>query len=66
MDFTSVLRLLKTLGGNLETIYVVGCEPLQLGEQIGLSKPVSEAVEEALRLIHEKIAHWEQGLSNHA
>jgi hydrogenase maturation protease len=60
MDFRSVLRLVKSLGGKPGDIYVVGCEPLQLEDEIGLSKPVADAVNEALRLIHEKLADWEQ------
>jgi hydrogenase maturation protease len=60
MDFRSVLRLLRSLGGNPGDLYVVGCEPLQLEDEIGLSKPVADAVDEALRLIHERLADWEQ------
>lgn len=66
MDFTSVLRLLKLLGGNPGEIYVIGCEPLQLAEEMGLSKPVADAVDEALKLIHDKLADWQQNRSNHA
>jgi hydrogenase maturation protease len=66
MDFRSVLRLMKSLGGNPRNIYVVGCEPLQLTDEIGLSKPVADAVDEALRLIHERLAEWEQNRANHA
>lgn len=61
MDFRSVLRLVKSLGGNPGDIYIVGCEPLQLeGGAIGLSKPVADAVDEALRMIHERLTDWEQ------
>ncbi|HEV8713764.1 MAG TPA: hydrogenase maturation protease [Candidatus Binatia bacterium] len=59
MDFRSVLHLLRSLGGKPGDLYVVGCEPLQLEDEIGLSKPVAAAVEEALRLIHERLADWE-------
>jgi len=60
MDFRSVLRLVKLLGGTPGDIYVVGCEPFQLEDEIGLSKPVADAVGEALRLIRERLANWEQ------
>jgi hydrogenase maturation protease len=55
MDFRSVLRLLRSLGGEPGDIYIVGCEPLQLEDGIGLSTPVAAAVDEALRLIHERL-----------
>jgi hydrogenase maturation protease len=66
MDFTSVLRLLKLLGGNPGEIYVIGCEPLQLDEEMGLSKPVADAVDEALKLINEKLPDWQQNRAAHA
>jgi hydrogenase maturation protease len=66
MDFRSVLRLVKSLGGKVGHIYVVGCEPLQLEDQVGLSQPVADAVHEALRLIREKLADWEQNRAEHA
>jgi hydrogenase maturation protease len=66
MDFRSVLRLVGLLGSKPCDIYVVGCEPLQFEDQIGLSKPVAAAVNEALRLIHERLAEWEQIRADHA
>jgi hydrogenase maturation protease len=66
MDFRSVLRLVKSLGGQPGNIYVVGCEPLQLEDEVGLSQPVADAVDEALRLIHERLADWEQSRADHA
>lgn len=66
MDFRSVLRLVKSLGGKPADLYVVGCEPLQFEDEIGLSQPVSDAVDEALRLIHERLADWEQNRAGHA
>jgi hydrogenase maturation protease len=66
MDFRSVLRLIKSLGGNPREIYVVGCEPLQLDEQIGLSGIVSDAVDEALTLIRETVTRWEKSRPDHA
>lgn len=66
MDFRSVLRLVKSLGGKPGRIYVVGCEPLQLADEIGLSKPVADAVDEALRLIYELVAGLGQSKANYA
>jgi hydrogenase maturation protease len=42
-----VLSLLDGLGGRVERILTVGCEPARLEEGIGLSEPVSRAVEPA-------------------
>jgi hydrogenase maturation protease len=66
MDFRSVLRLVHSLGGTPGQIYVVGCEPLQLEDEIGLSKIVSDAVDEALTLIHETVTRWEKSRAGYA
>ncbi|PYJ46488.1 MAG: peptidase M52 [Acidobacteria bacterium] len=66
MDFRLVLRLVRSLSGKTGDIYIVGCEPLQFEDQIGLSKPVAAAVNEALKLIHERLAEWEQIRADHA
>jgi hydrogenase maturation protease len=52
----AVLRLLDTLsagtgGGRPGRVLVVGCEPADLEERMGLSEPVAAAVEEAVRLV---------------
>lgn len=52
MDFRAVLQLANSLSEKRHKIYVVGCEPLEVREGIGLSTPVACAVNEALRLIH--------------
>jgi hydrogenase maturation protease len=46
-----VFQLLKTLGGSPGRVLIVGCEPLETTEGIGLSEPVAGAVEEAIKLI---------------
>ena len=49
-----VLRMAKTMGGQLKRILVVGCVPATLGPeegQMGLSEPVTVAVDEAVKLI---------------
>ncbi|MFU8871621.1 hydrogenase maturation protease [Micromonospora sp. SL4-19] len=51
MDPESVLRLLRSLGGNVERILVVGCQPAVLDERMGLSAPVAGAVDEAVRTV---------------
>ncbi|MFF4953493.1 hydrogenase maturation protease [Streptomyces chattanoogensis] len=52
----SVLALLDTLSAGTgdsrpQRVLVVGCEPADLDEGIGLSEPVAAAVDEAVRLI---------------
>jgi len=57
LDPVSVLRLVKTLGGECNRVLVVGCEPESFGTddeaqgRMGLSEPVEHAVDEALRVI---------------
>ena len=46
----AVLALLLTLGGRLDRVWVLGCEPADVSERMGLSAPVAGAVEEAARL----------------
>jgi hydrogenase maturation protease len=51
MDPQVVLQTIKTLGGMRGRLYIVGCEPLETEEGIGLSAPVASGVEEAVRLL---------------
>lgn len=58
MDPATVLGLLHDLhagaGGTLpDAVYVVGCEPHDTGEGMGLSAPVEDAVEQAVGLVLE-------------
>jgi hydrogenase maturation protease len=45
-----VLATLSRLGGSVEEIYIVGCQPASLDEGIGLSPCVASAVENAMEL----------------
>jgi hydrogenase maturation protease len=63
-----VFQLLNSLGGSPGRVLIVGCEPLETEEGIGLSEPVAGAVEEAVKLVREvvsreasPIAETEQG-----
>ncbi|MET9735598.1 hydrogenase maturation protease [Streptomyces sp. NPDC006458] len=54
----AVLALLDTLcagtgGQRPRRVLIVGCEPASVDEGIGLSRPVSDAVPEAVRLVEE-------------
>lgn len=53
---TAVLASLSALGGRLPPTYVVGCQPADLGEGIGLSPAVAAAVDGAVTLVHEVLA----------
>jgi hydrogenase maturation protease len=54
MNPVNVLRMAKTMGGELKRVLVVGCVPETLGPeegQMGLSEPVAAAVDGAVKLI---------------
>lgn len=46
-----VLSLAGTLGAEAGRVLVVGCEPASLEEGIGLSAPVADAVDDAVRMV---------------
>ncbi len=57
-----VLRLVHSLGGSLERIVLVGCEPSPADDyeemQPGLSEAVREAIPSAIELILRIVAEW--------
>jgi hydrogenase maturation protease len=55
MDPASVLALLRSLGGGVERLLVVGCEPADVEDGMGLSEPVARAVDEAVRVVRELV-----------
>ncbi len=55
MDPASVLALLRSLGGRIGRLLVVGCEPADVDDGIGLSEPVAGALEEACRVVRHLI-----------
>jgi hydrogenase maturation protease len=59
MNPMNVLRLVVSMGGTLERILLVGCEPATLGGEegaMGLSEPVLAAVDEAVATIESLVA----------
>jgi hydrogenase maturation protease len=52
MDPQLVFSTLKSFGGVPGRVLIVGCEPLDSDEGIGLSEPVQRGVGEAVRLLH--------------
>jgi hydrogenase maturation protease len=51
MDPESVLRLLRSLGGMVHRVLVVGCQPADLTEGMELSEPVRAALSDAVRMV---------------
>ena len=52
----AVLASLGQLGGTLPPTYVVGCQPADVGEGIGLTPAVESAVPKAIELVHDVLA----------
>jgi hydrogenase maturation protease len=52
MDPQLVFSTLQSLGGVPGRVLIVGCEPLECDEGIGLSEPVQRSVDEAVRLVY--------------
>ncbi len=48
----AVLASLGQLGGSLPPTYIVGCQPADVGEGIGLTPAVAAAVDRAIDLVH--------------
>lgn len=55
MEPDVVFGLLKALGGEAGRVLIVGCEPAQVAEHMGLSEPVAGAVGPAVQLVRELI-----------
>ena len=55
LDPESALALLDQLGGRVERIFTVGCEPEDMSERIGLSASVAAAVPPALRAVRDLV-----------
>jgi hydrogenase maturation protease len=61
MEPDAVFALLKALGGDIPRLLVVGCEPAQVTERMGLSPPVAGAVDQAVAVVRELIGEHETG-----
>jgi hydrogenase maturation protease len=53
MNPAVVLGMLSGLGGRVDRVVVVGCQPANLDEGIGLSPPVAAAVDRAVEAVGE-------------
>lgn len=56
MNPMAVLAMLADLGGSVGRVLIVGCEPAEIAERIGLSQVVAGAVDGAVRLVEELVA----------
>lgn len=56
MVLDNVFAMVRTLGGELPPrVLIIGCEPADLGEKIGLSEPVNRAIPDAIRAVREVV-----------
>lgn len=53
IDLRAVLAMVRSLGGTLGRVVVVGCEPADLDERMGLSPAVTAAIEPAIRRVRQ-------------
>jgi hydrogenase maturation protease len=51
-----VLATLARLGGSVERIYIVGCQPANLGDGMGLTPAVEDSIDGAVALCRELVA----------
>lgn len=58
MDLPRVLESVEAMGGRLPPIRLIGCEPAELGERMGLSTPVAAAIEPAAELALSVARGW--------
>jgi hydrogenase maturation protease len=56
----AVLSLVRAMGGTLGGVVVVGCEPADVTDGMGLSAPVAAAVDEAVHAVHDLISKHER------
>jgi hydrogenase maturation protease len=52
----AVLRIARELGADVGRVRIVGCEPEDLDEGIGLSPSVERAVDQAVRIVHQLLS----------
>jgi hydrogenase maturation protease len=55
MEPEAVLSMLRTLGGGDVKVLIVGCEPAEVEERIGLSELVAGSVDQAVRVVRELV-----------
>lgn len=53
IDLRAVFAMVRTLGGRLGRVLVVGCEPAYIQERMGLSPEVEASIEPAVRRVRQ-------------
>lgn len=64
MNPMNVIRMAKSMGGELKRVFLVGCEPATLGPeegQMGLSEPVAAMVEKAENVVESLVEKIRNG-----
>jgi hydrogenase maturation protease len=56
MNPEAVLAMVEDMGGHLDRVLIVGCEPEQVEEGIGLSEPVEAAIDRAVEAVEQLVA----------
>jgi hydrogenase maturation protease len=56
----AVLAMMEDMGGHLERVLIVGCEPAEVVERIGLSEAVEAAVDRAVEEVQQVVAELSQ------
>ncbi|MDQ3178571.1 MAG: hydrogenase maturation protease [Actinomycetota bacterium] len=56
MDPRAVLGMVAELGGEVGRVLLVGCEPADVGDGIGLSPPVAAVVDDAATMVEELVS----------
>lgn len=57
MDPAALLANVRALGGVLPSTLLVGCQPVDVDEGMGLTPVVEATIDDAIDLVHEAIAH---------
>ena len=65
MVLEHVFAQVRTLGGKLGRVLIVGCEAEDASERIGLSQPVQSAVDEAVRVVVELVSQRNSTATDH-
>jgi hydrogenase maturation protease len=58
MNPVVVLQMLAAMGGQVDRVVVVGCQPSVIDERMGLSPAVEAAVERGVDAVREVLAEW--------
>lgn len=60
MNPQAVLALVRALGGRLGRVVVIGCEPADASDRMGLTAPVAAAVDRAVHTVRDLIENRER------